>query len=62
MNVDILAKCLHKDFRRVIYPRSMGLSAQNKEEWVRHITGVMSLATAFEVGYLARRTLSSNRI
>ena len=56
LNVDILAKCLHKDFHRVVYPRSIGQPEQNKEEWIRDITGIMGFATGFEVGYLPTPT------
>ena len=42
MNVEILGKHLHKDFRRLVYPRSLGEPEQNKEEWLKEITGIMS--------------------
>jgi hypothetical protein len=51
MNVDVLAKHLHKDFRRSIHPRSLNLPEQNKEEWIKEITGIMSFTTEFEVIY-----------
>jgi len=50
MDVDILAKCLHKDFRRVVYPRSIGQPEQNKEEWLKEITAIIGFATGFDVG------------
>jgi hypothetical protein len=50
MDIDILGKCLHKDFRRVVYPRSLGEPVQSKEEWVKEIGGILVFTTAFEVG------------
>ena len=51
LNVDLLVKPLHKDFRRVVYPRSLGHPEQNKEDWIKEITGVLSFATEFDVRY-----------
>ena len=57
LNVELLAKPLHKDFRRVIHPKSIGLPEQNKEDWIKEITGILSFATGFDVRYaLATRT------
>ena len=56
MNVDILVKCLHKDFHRVVYPLSIGQPVQDRERWIKDITGIMSFATGFEVGDLACHT------
>ena len=50
-NVDILVKHAHKDFRRVIYPRSMGYPEQNKEEWLKEIRGIFGFATGLDVGH-----------
>jgi len=50
MNLDVLKKCIHKDFRRVVYPLSLGLPEQTKEETINLVAGLMSFATAFEVG------------
>ena len=50
-NVDLLVKHMHKDFRRVAYPRSMGIPEQNKEEWLTEITGMLGLATGANVGH-----------
>ena len=44
-------KPLHKDFRRVVYPRSMGHPEQNKDEWRKELTGTFGLATGFDVGH-----------
>ena len=51
-NVDMAVKPLHKDFRRVVYPRSMGHPEQNKDEWLEEITGIFGLATGFDVGHI----------
>ena len=50
MNSDVLKNCFHKDFRRVIYPLSLGQPAQTKEECIKFTAGIMSFATAFDVG------------
>jgi hypothetical protein len=42
----ITAKTLHKDFRNVPYPRSLGHPAQTKEEWLENWAGIMSLRSA----------------
>jgi len=41
-NVDILAKTLHKDFRRIIYPRSLGAPELTKDEWLKNMREVVS--------------------
>ena len=50
MNVDSLRKCLHKDFRHVSLPRSIGEPERNKEEWVEAMEGFFKSITVFEVG------------
>jgi len=37
----ILTKLLHDDFHRIIYPRSLGVPKTNKEEWLKHMEGVL---------------------
>lgn len=44
-----LAKYWHKNLRRIIYPRSLGLPEETKEEWAQHITELMNLWTGLEV-------------
>ena len=44
-------KPLHKDFRRVVHPRSMGHPEQDKDEWRKELTGDFGFATGFEVGH-----------
>ena len=49
----ILAKNLHKDFRNITYPRSLGQPEQTKEEFLECWTGVISLWAADpEVSYI----------
>lgn len=50
MNADSLRKCLHKDFRHVPLPRSIGEPERNKEEWVEAMAGFFNSITVFEVG------------
>ena len=49
LNADILAKHVHKDFRRVIYPRSIGHPEQNKEQWLQEIKTIIGFTTGFDV-------------
>ena len=49
LNLDILGKHLHKDFRRFVYPRSIGQAEQNKEEWLELLAVVKNFATTVEV-------------
>ena len=44
-NMGFIANVLHKDFRTVPYPRSLGYPEQTKEEWLEHWAGIMSLWT-----------------
>ena len=49
LNLDIIKKYLHKDFRRFVYPRSIGQAEQNKEEWLEFLAVVKNFATGIEV-------------
>jgi len=51
MNVEIIGKYLHKDFRRTVYPRSIGQPEQNKEEWLKELSVGFAFATGFDVGH-----------
>ena len=51
LNAEILEKYLHKDFRSIVYPRSLGVMERSKEEWVKHAKGVIGLSTEFDVGH-----------
>lgn len=39
----LLAKHVHKDYHRIIYPRSLGIPEQTGEEWLRNSAESMSL-------------------
>ena len=52
IDMDAVAKTLHKDYRHTIYPRSIGRPEQNREEWLKHIAGLSSLWTKVEVSYI----------
>jgi len=36
-DLGLIAKALHKDYRHISYPRSLGLPEQNKEEWLEFL-------------------------
>jgi hypothetical protein len=42
-DVDLLAKPLHKDLRRITYPRSLGRPEYNKEDWLQQIRELFAL-------------------
>jgi len=42
-DMDHVAKLLHKEHRRITYPRSIGKPEQTKEEYLRHTGEVMGL-------------------
>jgi hypothetical protein len=44
-DLDLVAKALHKDFRYVAYPRSLGKPEETKEEWLERWAGIVSLWT-----------------
>ena len=45
MDVDLIAKCLHKDYRHIRYPESLGLSEETREEYLKHMAEIISLWT-----------------
>jgi hypothetical protein len=49
MNMDVVGKCLHKDFHHVIYPLSVGGPALDKEGWLKRMA---ELGTGYGVGYI----------
>jgi hypothetical protein len=51
-NLDILKKCFHKDLRRIVHPRSMGLPEQTRDEWFEVVSGLFGFATELKVGYV----------
>jgi hypothetical protein len=57
-NLDIIAKTLHKDFRYIFYPRSMGYPEQTKEEWIARFSGYFAVWTDMQVNSLNINLLS----
>jgi hypothetical protein len=56
-DLDLIAKALHKDFRYVICPKSLGKPEETREEWLERFAGVLSLWTAgHDVSYVAPRS------
>jgi hypothetical protein len=52
-SLDRIAKTLHKDYRHVAYPKSLGKPERTKEEWLEHLAEIISLWTAdSEVSYI----------
>jgi hypothetical protein len=45
-DLGLIAKTLHKDYRYVAYPRSLGRSEQTKEEYLGQYAGIISLWAA----------------
>ena len=51
-DANILAKPLHNNFRHIVYPRSLGVPAANKEEWLRSMNYVLNSPIRFsDVSY-----------
>ena len=42
-DMEVVANLLHKDLRRVTYPRSLGRPEYNKEEWLVQAAGLLGL-------------------
>ena len=51
MNVDIIGKHLQKEFRLLVYPRTIGQPEQTKEEFLKKLSGGFAFATGFDVGH-----------
>ena len=49
-DITLLTKHLHKDFRRNIYPRSLGIQERNREEWIKNMEVVVGFTTGVTVG------------
>ena len=50
-NMDLIAQPLHKDHRRVTYPRSLGKPEQTREEWLAQLASVFKGLTDYDVSY-----------
>lgn len=44
-NMDFLETHVHKDYRRITYPRSLGKAEQTGEEWLQDSAEIMNLWT-----------------
>lgn len=42
-DIGLIAKVLHKDYRHITYPRSLGRPEQTREEWLQHIAGIINI-------------------
>ena len=53
-DMDIITSTMHKDYRYISYPRSLGKPEENREAWVERFAGVISLWTGDgpEVNYI----------
>jgi hypothetical protein len=58
MDVEKIATFLHKDLRRVTYPRSLGRSDENRDEWQHRIEEIVGLWTSCTVSHAGRNALS----
>lgn len=46
-NIDFLSKRLHKDFRYIVYPRSLGRPVVNREEFIGNLAAVPGTPIGF---------------
>ena len=54
-DLGLIAKALHKDYRYVTSPKSIGRPEETREEWLERHAGVLSLWSAEpEVSYIGR--------
>jgi hypothetical protein len=51
MNIEAMKKYMHKDFRRSVYPRSLGEPEQNAEEALKELSGLLGVITGVDVGH-----------
>jgi len=51
MNAENIGKHMHKDFRRLVYPRSLGQPEQSKEDALKELSEFLGFLTGIEVGY-----------
>ena len=49
--MNLLAKNLHKDFRRVIYPKSLGVRDLAKEEWLNNMKEIVTFTAELKVNH-----------
>jgi hypothetical protein len=52
-DLDRITKAVHRDFRQILYPKSLRRPELTREEWPEHRAEVINLcATDTEVGYI----------
>ena len=52
-NIEPVAKCMHKDFRRSVYPRNLGLPEQNGEDALNELSALLDFVTGIDVGHIS---------
>ena len=50
---DFLVNGLDKDYKTIIYPKSLGVPVLSKEEWLPGLRDVLAIWTSAKVGYLS---------
>lgn len=50
-DIDLIAANLHKDYHHIIYPRSLGMPEETREQYLQHMKGVIPLWSDNEVIY-----------
>ena len=48
-DLDSVAKCMHKDYRHIFHPRSLGTQEQTKEGYLEYVARIYNIWTEFEV-------------
>lgn len=51
MKVDLIAGYLHKDYRHITYPQSLGMTGETREEYLKHMEEVIGFWTSNEVSH-----------
>jgi hypothetical protein len=51
LNIAAMKKHMHKDFRRSIYPRSLGEPEQTAEEAIKGLSVLLGVITGVDVGH-----------
>ena len=53
-DMGLVTRLLHKDYRCALYPRSLGVSEETREEWIARFSGIISLWTDVDVSCTTR--------
>ena len=59
-DIDLIANLLHKDYRHISYPRSLGRPEETREEWLQHIARIINLWTEDEVNPIVLYSIRSS--